>query len=94
MTTEAIDIEALINQIAADAREASLILANSPTKQKNAAIIKLAELIEQNVDSLKAENAKDLSAAYENGITQAMLKRLELSDRMFSDMLAGARQVT
>jgi len=93
MTTQAIDIEALINQIAADARDASLILANAPTKQKNKAILKLSELIEQNVDSLRAENAKDLSAANENGITQAMLKRLELSDRMVSDMLAGARQV-
>lgn len=93
MTTEAIDIEAMINQIAGDAREASLILANAPTEQKNEAILKLAELIEQNVDSLKAENAKDLSAADENGVTQAMLKRLELSDRMISDMLAGARQV-
>ena len=50
MTTEAIDIEALIYQIAADAREASLVLANSPTEQKNAAILKLAELIEQNMD--------------------------------------------
>ena len=54
MTTEAIDIEALIYQIAADAREASLVLANSPTDQKNAAILKLAKLIEQNVDSLRA----------------------------------------
>lgn len=93
MTTQAIDIEALINQIAADARDASLILANAPTEQKNKAILKLSELIEQNVDSLRAENAKDLSAAEENGITQAMLKRLELSGRMVSDMLAGARQV-
>ena len=93
MKTEAIDIEALIYQIAADAREASLVLANSPTEQKNAAILKLAELIEQNVDSLRAENAKDLSLADENGIKQAMLKRLELSDRMVSDMLSGARQV-
>ncbi len=93
MTTEAIDTESLINQIASDAREASLVLANSPTEQKNAAILKLAKLIEQNVYKLKAENAKDLSAAGENGITPAMLKRLELSDRMVSDMLAGARQV-
>jgi len=93
MTTQAIDIKALINQIAGDARDASLILANAPTEQKNDAILRLAELIEQNVDSLRAENAKDLSAAEENGITHAMLKRLELSDRMVSDMLAGARQV-
>ncbi len=93
MTTEAIDIDALVRDIARDARDASLLLANAPTDQKNQAILRLAELIEKNVDSLRSENAKDLAAAEENGITPAMLKRLELSDRMLSDMLAGARQV-
>ena len=93
MTTEAVDIETLITTIAQDAREASLILANAPTDQKNDAILKLAELIEGNVDALREANASDLALADENGITQAMLKRLELSDRMVSDMLAGARQV-
>ncbi len=93
MTTDAIDIEALVKTIAIDARESSLILANAPTEQKNQSILRLAELIEENVDSLREENAKDLAAAEDNGITQAMLKRLELSDRMISDMVAGARQV-
>lgn len=93
MTTEAIDIDVLVKAIASDAREASLALANAPTEQKNQAILRLAELIEENAESLSKENAKDLAAAEENGITNAMLKRLELSDRMVSDMLAGARQV-
>lgn len=93
MTTEAIDIDALVTKMARDGREASLALANIPSALKNQAILRLAELIEQNVDSLRAENAKDLAAAEENGITQSMLKRLELSDRMLSDMLSGAKQV-
>lgn len=93
MTTEAISIDALVTNMARDAREASLALANVPSDQKNQAILRLAELIERNTDTLRAENAKDLAAAEENGVTPAMLKRLELSDRMLSDMLAGARQV-
>ena len=93
MTTEAIDIEALVTEMAREGREASLALANVPTAQKNQAILRLAELIEENTVSLRAENAKDLTAAEENGINPSMLKRLELSDRMLSDMLAGAKQV-
>lgn len=93
MNTDVIDIDSLVRTIAKDARKASLSLANAPTPQKNQAILRLAELIEENVDSLRSENAKDLDAAEENGVTQSMLKRLELSDRMVSDMLAGARQV-
>ena len=93
MTTEAIDIEAVVTDMAREGREASLALANVPTAQKNQAILRLAELIEENTDSLRTENGKDLAAAEENGITPPMLKRLELSDRMISDMLVGARQV-
>ena len=93
MTTEAIDIEALVTDMAREGREASFTLANVPSEKKNQAILRLAELIEENTDSLRAENAKDLAAAEENGITPSMLKRLELSDRMLSDMLVGAKQV-
>ena len=93
MTTDSLDIDALVREISLDAREASLTLANLPTTQKNQAILRLADLIEENTGSLQKENAKDLVAAKDNGITQAMLKRLELNDRMISDMLAGARQV-
>ncbi len=93
MTTETLDIDSLVRAIASDAREASLAIANAPTEQKNRAIVRLADLIEANLDALRAENAKDLAAAEENGVTPSMLKRLELSDRMASDMVAGARQV-
>ncbi len=93
MKTDAVDIDSLVRTIAKDAREAALTLANAPTEQKNQAILRLADLIEQNTESLRSENARDLDAAEENGITPAMLKRLELSDRMLADMLAGARQV-
>ncbi|OUW16961.1 MAG: glutamate-5-semialdehyde dehydrogenase [Opitutales bacterium TMED158] len=93
MTTETLQIDSLVTEMARDAREASLALANAPTELKNQAIRKLATLIEENADALRSENAKDLDAAEENGITQSMLKRLELSDRMLSDMLAGAKQV-
>ncbi len=59
MTMDATDIEALVREIASDARQASLTLANAPTAQKNQAILRLADLIEENTESLRVENAKD-----------------------------------
>ncbi len=91
--TATIDIDTLIEDMARDARQASLTLANVPIEQKNKAILRLAELIEENVESLREENAKDLEAGRESGLSFALLKRLELSDRRISDMVEGAKQV-
>lgn len=93
MTTEAINIDALIKNMAAQAREASLILANVPTEQKNKAILRMAELIEGNIETLKVENEKDLVAGREAGLASSMLNRLELNEKRVAAMVEGAKQV-
>lgn len=93
MSTETIDIASLVKDIAQHARAASLALANVPTEQKNRAILRLAELIEENADFLKTENQKDLDAAEANGLASAMLNRLQLNDKRLAGMVEGARQV-
>lgn len=93
MSTEATDIASLVKDIALEARAASLTLANVPSEQKNKAILRLAELIEENVPSLEIENAKDIAAGESAGLTSAMLNRLELNEKRISGMVEGARQV-
>ncbi|MBK1876747.1 glutamate-5-semialdehyde dehydrogenase [Pelagicoccus mobilis] len=93
MSTETIDIASLVTEMAHQARAASLTLANVPREQKNKAILRLAELIEENVPALQAENAKDLEAGEANGLTPAMLNRLKLNEKRISGMVEGARQV-
>ncbi len=93
MSTEATDIASLVKNIALEARAASLTLANVSTDLKNKAILRLAELIEESAESLKAENAKDLEAGEIAGLTGAMLNRLELNEKRLSGMVEGARQV-
>ena len=93
MDTATTDIDTLIRKMARDAREASLLLANVPTDKKNAAILRLAELIAANVDSLRVENAKDLAAGKANGLAEAMLNRLALNDNRIAGMVEGAHQV-
>ncbi len=93
MTTVNLDLDTLVRNMALQARAASLLLANAPTEQKNKAILCLAELIEANVESLRAENAKDLAAGEIDGLAPAMLNRLELNDKRIAGMVEGARQV-
>ncbi len=93
MSTEATDIASLVKDIALEARAASLTLANVPSELKNKAILRLAELIEENVPSLEIENAKDLAAGESAGLTSAMLNRLQLNEKRISGMVEGARQV-
>lgn len=93
MSTEIQDIASLVQEIALDARAASLTLANVPSENKNQAILRLAELIEENVPALQAENEKDLAAGEANGLGAAMLNRLKLDEKRISGMVEGARQV-
>lgn len=88
-----IDIDSLVKNIARDARAASLELANVPTKQKNKAILRLAELIETNIETLQSENAKDLATAKESGLSGAMANRLQLNESRIAAMVEGCRQV-
>ncbi len=62
-------------------------------QQKIKALLYLADKIQENADYLKAENAKDLAAAKENGLTPALLDRLTLSDKSIQTMVAGVRQI-
>lgn len=93
MSTATYDIPALIQDMAHAARAASLELANAPTAQKNKAILRIAELIEESVEQLKEENAKDLEAGKAAGLNPAMLNRLELNEKRIAGMVEGAQQV-
>lgn len=80
-------------QIGQQARAAAKIIRNASDRQKAKALIAMADLIEANHESLQAENAKDLTAAEENGLDAAMIDRLRLSEQALSGMATGLRQI-
>lgn len=80
-------------QIGQQARAAAKIIRNASDRQKAKALITMADLIEANHESLQAENAKDLTAAEENGLDAAMIDRLRLSEQALSGMATGLRQI-
>lgn len=62
------------------AKAAAPSLARAKTKDKNAALIKIAALLKERKEKILAENKKDLDKAAENGVPSHMLDRLMLND--------------
>ena len=87
------DINIYMQDLGRKARKASSTLAAVESKQKNDALLAIAECLEQQADALKSENAKDLEAGQEKGLDAAMLDRLALSDEGIAKMAEGLRQI-
>ncbi len=87
------DIQAYMETLGKQARQAARSLVSATTQQKNSALLAMAELILDSADELKAENAKDLENGKNNGLDAAMLDRLALTDAGIAGIAEGLRQV-
>ncbi len=75
------------------ARRASKSIAAADANTKNQALLAIADDIEANSEMLRAENKKDMQAGVKNGLSSALLDRLELTDTRIKGMAQGLRQV-
>lgn len=75
------------------ARAASRTIAAADSNTKNNALFAIADAIEESADTLKSENLKDLEAGEKNGLSPALLDRLELNDARIEGMANGLRQI-
>ncbi len=57
------------------------------------ALEKVAEKLVENQDAIFAENKKDLDAAAENGVAEAVVKRLKFNEGKLKDVVAGIKQL-
>ncbi len=87
------DIPSLIEDLAKKAKQASLELAASSTSDKNGALQSIARGLESNRKFLLEENQKDIDAAEENGLNEAMVDRLRLTHERIDGMVQGLRQL-
>jgi len=87
------NIQAYMETLGKQARQAARALVSASTKQKNGALLAMADLIERSAEVLKAENAKDLENGKNNGLDAAMLDRLALTDAGIAGIAEGLRQV-
>ena len=87
------DIEGIIHGMAVRARAASALLRRLDTAGKNAALLAIADALEESKAGIQAANAEDVRAAESAGLSPAMVDRLTLTDSRFADMVCGVRKV-
>jgi glutamate-5-semialdehyde dehydrogenase len=85
--------ETLIETIAGKAKKASRSLVSLSTKQKNQALITVAQGLRNNAGALKSENAKDLEQAKANSLSSAMIDRLTLTDKVIESMARALEEI-
>ncbi|MEX0680046.1 MAG: glutamate-5-semialdehyde dehydrogenase [Balneolales bacterium] len=75
------------------ARMASRALMGLTTDQKNEALHAMADSLDQHTARIQEVNAKDVKAAKENGLSDAMVDRLVLNDQRMTSMIQGFRDI-
>ncbi len=87
------NVKAYIDKIVRDAKKASRLMAIADTSVKNAALEQMAINFTSSKEILIVENEKDLRAAEENGLSSAMIDRLQLTETRIDAMAEGIREV-
>lgn len=87
------NIQHYMENIGIGARDASRFMASADTKTKNLALRHIAHAILREKDALLAANKLDLDAARANGLNDAMLDRLTLTEKSIHAMAEGLNQI-
>jgi len=87
------DIKAYVFNKALEAKEGAKSLAKASSKQKNLALLKMAEALKKNAQGLISENKKDIKIAEEKGFSKALIDRLTLNEERISEMSQGLIEV-
>jgi glutamate-5-semialdehyde dehydrogenase len=87
------DLAAYMKYVGTTARGVSAAMAAASGSAKDDALKRIARLIRERRDALKAANALDVDRARGNGLELAMVDRLTLNDKAISQMAIGLEQV-
>lgn len=87
------DLATEITELGRRAKAASRTLANAPTEQKNRALRAMADTLQEASEPILAANARDVAAARDSGLTDAVIDRLRLDAQRLRDMAEGVRAV-
>lgn len=82
-----------LDNMGKNAKEASTILANLSSEEKNQGLRKAAEFMIERKDEILKANVEDIKSAKENGISGALLDRLTLDDDRIKSMADGLRDI-
>ena len=82
-----------INQIGIQAKEASKILAKVSTKQKNEALLAMAEHVLRDKGLILEANKKDIDQAKAKGLSESFIDRLELDEERINSIGTTLREI-
>ena len=89
-----LNMEEYVRKICLDAKSASFELYGASGKQKNAALIAIAEALWENREAILAANVKDIESADENGVAKVMIDRLTLTEERIKGIADAVRELT
>ncbi len=78
---------------AKEAKEGARVLAKSSSKQKNNALLKMAETLREKTKELISENKKDIKYAEKKGLSRALIDRLTLNEKRIEEVAQGLIEV-
>ncbi len=93
MTDTEINFKEVLERLGKNAKSAARELATAPSATKNLALTKAAEALRQRQNHIISENARDMEAAEEKGLTGAMLDRLLLNEGRVEAMAKGLEDI-
>ena len=82
-----------LESLGQEAVQASYGLARLSEQEKNRVLLHVAESLVKQTEMILQGNRKDIQAAKENGIREAMIDRLSLSSERIEAMAEGIRQI-
>ena len=82
-----------IEDLGKNAKSAAPFLTNLGSAEKNKALAKISELLRANKQELIAENKIDIENARKNGMSEAMIDRLEINEKRIEAMAEGVDKV-
>jgi glutamate-5-semialdehyde dehydrogenase len=88
------DIRKYVLDRALDARAGARALAKASSKQKNEALVRMAEALKKRAKELIAANKKDVQYAKGKGLSKAMIDRLTLNEKRVDEMAQGLIEVS
>ncbi|MFK5980633.1 MAG: glutamate-5-semialdehyde dehydrogenase [Rhizobiaceae bacterium] len=87
------NITEIMSEIGTRAKQASIILANTPSEKKQAALIAMAEAIWENRQNILEANAIDMESGRKNKLSTSFLDRLELNEARIQGIVDGIRAI-
>lgn len=87
------EIDIYVQELTQSAKQAFYELAQCDAGQKNAALLRSAALFEQYSAEIFQENQKDVLAARDRGLADALIDRLLISEKTLQSMCESLRQI-